>query len=41
MKYLILIEPIKSWFSPLCSGTYYDPKEIKITIDLVNKEQSH
>jgi len=25
---------------PLCSGTYYDPKEIKITIDLVNKEQS-
>lgn len=25
---------------PLCSGTYYDPKEIKITIDLLNKEQS-
>ena len=25
---------------PLCAGTYYDPKEIKITIDLVNKEQS-
>lgn len=25
---------------PLCSGTYYDPKEIKITIDLFNKEQS-
>ena len=25
---------------PLCSGTYYDPKEIRITIDLVNKEQS-
>ena len=25
---------------PLCSATYYDPKEIKITIDLVNKEQS-
>jgi hypothetical protein len=25
---------------PICSGTYYDPKEIKITIDLVNKEQS-
>ena len=25
---------------PLCSGTYYDPREIKITIDLVNKEQS-
>jgi hypothetical protein len=25
---------------PLCSGTYYDPKEIKITIDLSNKEQS-
>lgn len=25
---------------PLCSGMYYDPKEIKITIDLVNKEQS-
>lgn len=25
---------------PLCCGTYYDPKEIKITIDLVNKEQS-
>jgi hypothetical protein len=25
---------------PLCSGTYYDPKEIKITINLYNKEQS-
>jgi hypothetical protein len=25
---------------PLCSGTYYDPKEIRITIDLFNKEQS-
>lgn len=25
---------------PLCSGVYYDPKEIKITIDLANKEQS-
>jgi hypothetical protein len=25
---------------PLCSGTYYDPKEIEITINLNNKEQS-
>ena len=25
---------------PLCSGSYYDPKEIKITINLENKEQS-
>ncbi len=25
---------------PLCAGTYYDPKEIKITIDLTSKEQS-
>lgn len=25
---------------PLCSGTYYDPKEIRITINLYNKEQS-
>jgi len=25
---------------PLCAGTYYDPKEIKITIDLASKEQS-
>lgn len=25
---------------PLCSGTYYDPKEIRITIDLEKKEQS-
>lgn len=25
---------------PLCSGTYYDPKEITITINLYNKEQS-
>lgn len=30
----------KELIFPLCSGTYYDPKEIKITIDLVNKEQS-
>jgi hypothetical protein len=25
---------------PLCCGTYYDPKEIRITINLYNKEQS-
>lgn len=25
---------------PLCSGTYYDPREIRITINLYNKEQS-
>jgi len=25
---------------PLCSGTYYDPKEIRIKINLFNKEQS-
>jgi hypothetical protein len=25
---------------PLCSGTYYDPTEIRITINLYNKEQS-
>lgn len=25
---------------PLCTGTYYDPKEILITINLYNKEQS-
>lgn len=25
---------------PLCCGTYYDPKEIRITLNLYNKEQS-
>lgn len=30
----------KELIFPLCSGVYYDPKEIRITIDLVNKEQS-
>lgn len=25
---------------PLCAGTYFDPREINITIDLSNKEQS-
>ncbi len=30
----------KELLFPLCSGTYYDPKEIQITIDLVKKEQS-
>ncbi|NQU77385.1 AIPR family protein [Candidatus Falkowbacteria bacterium] len=30
----------KELLFPLCSGVYYDPKEIKIAIDLANKEQS-